>query len=323
MTRRALIWTSLSAAVVLGLPAVTAYLLRDPTPRFVARRSSLAQVVTSPTTVEDGYAYTPVRLTAKSGLAVDLVVRRAESDSGRTLPLAVILGGHLAGREAARILGDTRRVAVAALSYPFSGDVRPSAATFLREIPKIREAFLDTPPAMMLALDYLLQLPDVDTTRVEGIGVSLGAPFMTVAGAMDPRFTRVWAIHGSGGSYTPLELNMRKSIPFAPLRIAAAGIADVIIAGPRLDPSRWVGRIAPRKFMMVNASQDERMPRAQVDELFRNAGQPKEMVWMSGGHVHGDVATITRLVDIVMARVRSDPHGVTASNLRAARSGAD
>ena len=55
---------------------------------------------------------------------------------------------------------------------------------------------------------------------------------------------------------------------------------------------------------MVNASADERMPRAQVDELFRSAGQPKEMIWMSGGHIHGDVATITRLVDIVMARVR-------------------
>ena len=312
MTHRVLIWISLSAAAVLGLAGTTAYLLRDPTPRFVARRSSLAQVVTSPTTVESGYVYTPVRLIAKSGLAVDLVVRRAVADTDRTLPLAVILGGHLAGREAARMLGDTHGVAVAALSYPFAGDVRPGAATFLREIPKIRSAFLDTPPAAMLALDYLLQLPNVDTTRVEGIGVSLGAPFMVVAGAMDARFTRVWAIHGSGGSYAPLELNMRKSIPFAPVRIAAAGIADVIIAGPRLDPSRWVARIAPRKFMMVNASGDERMPRAQVEELFQSAGQPKEMVWMSGGHVHGDVATITRLVDIVMARVRPDPRSTMA-----------
>jgi hypothetical protein len=304
MTRRASIWVVLSVGVVLGLVGMTVFLLRDPTSRFVKRRSSLERVVTSPETVEAGYVFTPVRLIAKSGLAVDLVVRRAVSDSGKTLPLAVILGGHLAGRDAARMLGDTRGVVVAALSYPFRGDVRPSAATFLSQIPKIRSAFLDTPPAIMLGLDYLLQVPNVDLTRVEGIGVSLGAPFMTVAGAIDSRFTRVWAIHGSGGSYSPLELNMRKSIPFAPLRIAAAGIADVIIAGPRLDPSRWAGRIAPRTFMMVNASADERMPRAQVDELFRSAGEPKEMIWMSGGHVHGDVATITRLVDIVMARVR-------------------
>jgi hypothetical protein len=134
--------------------------------------------------------------------------------------------------------------------------------------------------------------------------VSLGAPFVVVAGALDPRFTRVWAIHGSGGSYAPLEMNMRRTIHFAPARIAAAAIADLIIAGPRLDPSRWVDRIAPRTFMMVNATADERMPHAQVEELFRSARAPKEQIRMSGGHVHGDSATITRLVHIVMSRVR-------------------
>jgi dienelactone hydrolase len=298
-------WVALSVGgVVLALGILTAYLLRDPLPRFAERRSSLAEVRTSGAATENGYIYTPARVVAKSGLAVDLVVRRAVEDTGRTLPLAVILGGHLTGREAARMLGDTRGVLVAAVSYPFDGDVRPAATTFLREIPKIRGAFLDTPPALMLTLDYLLRLPGVDTTRVEGIGVSLGAPFAVVAGALDPRFTRVWAIHGSGGSYAPLEMNMRRTIHFAPVRIAAAAIADVIIAGPRLDPSRWVDRIAPRTFMMVNATADERMPHAQVEELFLSARAPKEQIQMSGGHVHGDSATITRLVHIVMSRVR-------------------
>lgn len=298
--RRAL----LAGGAVIVVALLTGFLLRDPASRFAKRRSSLAQVVTSPTTIEGGYAYTPARLVASSGLAVDLVVRRAVQDSARTLPVAVILGGHLTGSEAARMLGDTRGVVVAAVSYPFDGDVRPSATTFLRQIPKIRAAFLDTPPALMLTLDYLFKLPGIDTSDVEGIGVSLGAPFAVVAGALDPRFTRVWAIHGSGGSYAPLEMNMRRSIHFAPLRAAAAAIANVIISGPRLDPSRWVDRIAPRTFVMVNASSDERMPRAKVEDLYRSAGEPKEQIWMSGGHVHGDSATITRLVDIVMSRVR-------------------
>jgi hypothetical protein len=85
---------------------------------------------------------------------------------------------------------------------------------------------------------------------------------------------------------------------------AAAAIADVIIAGPRLDPSRWAGRIAPRAFMMVSASDDERMPRAQVQELFRSAREPKQQIWMPGVHVHGDSATISRLVQIAMSHVR-------------------
>ena len=288
--------------LILGMGVV--YLLRDPLPRFRERRSSLASVVAGETTIEDGFALTPAHLTAKSGLALDLVVRRAIVDSGRTLPLAVILGGHYKGREAARMLGDTRGVVAVALSYPFTGDPRPDAATFLREIPKIRAAFLDTPPAIMLALDYLRRLPDVDTTQVEAIGVSLGAPFVCIAGALDQRFTRVWSIHGSGGSYVPLEANMRRSIPFAPLRALAAGISNVIIDGPRLDPVRWVGRIAPRPFMMVNAEGDERLPRPAVDKLYAAAREPKELIWMPGIHVHGDSATIHRLVEIVMSRMR-------------------
>jgi len=217
----------------------------------------------------------------------------------------VILGGHHTGRNAVRLLGDTRGTVVAALSYPFTGDPRPDALTFLRDIPKIRAAFLDTPPAIMLALDYLLKRHDVDTTHVEAVGVSLGAPFMCIAGALDPRFTRVWVLHGSGGSYAPLEQNIRRSVP-APLSALAAGIANVILAGPRLAPEHWVTRIAPRPFMMVNAEGDERLPRSSVEELFRTALPPKEAIWMSGAHVHADTATVRKLADIVLARVRGD-----------------
>lgn len=281
-----------------------AYLLRDPLPRFRERRSAIASVVPGPAAVEGGYVLTPTRLVATSGLAVEFVVRRAVADSGRQLPLAIILGGPLTGREAARLVGDTRGIAVAAISYPFAGNPRPDAATFLREIPQIRAAFLDTPPAIMLALDHLLRLPGIDTSRVEAIGVSLGAPFVCIAGAIDRRITRVWVIHGSGGSYQPLEANMKRTIHFAPLRIVAAAVANVIISGPRLDPVRWVGRIAPRSFVMVNATDDERLPRSAVDALYQAARPPKERLWMSGTHVHGDSATISRLVEIVTPRIR-------------------
>jgi dienelactone hydrolase len=293
------------AATSLGFAGV-AYLLRDPLPHFQARRSALASVTEGATITDSAYVLTPVRVTASSGLAVDLMLRRPRADSGRQLPLAVILGGHYTGRKAVDRLGDTPGVAVAALSYPYTGDPRPDAVTFLRDIPKIRAAFLDTPPAVMIALDYLWRQPGIDTTRVEAIGVSLGAPFMTIAGALDPRFARVWVLHGSGGSYVPLEANMKRNIPIPPVRALAAGIANVIINGPSLDPVHWVDRIAPRPFMMVNATEDERLPRRAVDALYANAREPKEIVWMSGRHIHSDRETIQRLVGIVMSRMRGD-----------------
>jgi predicted alpha/beta hydrolase len=286
--------------------AGTLVLLRDPRPRIRERRSGIASVAHGTSSIENGYRLTPIRLTATSGLTVDLLLRRAVDDSGRRLPLAVILGGHRTGRRSAQMVGNTRGVLVAAMAYPFTGNSRPDALTFLREIRLIRGAFLDTPPAIMLALDYLLSRPDVDASRVEAVGVSLGAPFVCIAGALDDRFTRVWAIHGSAGSYAPLEVNMRRTIAFAPLRIPAAAIANILISGPRLDPARWVGEIAPRPFVMVSAQDDERMPRASVDALYRSAREPKELIWMAGSHVHGDSATITALVEIVMSRVSRD-----------------
>jgi hypothetical protein len=303
--RRRSIIAGATLLVALIVVASAAYLLRDPLPHFVMRRSTLDFAIRGADIVERGYELTPVRLVATSGLAVELVIRRDVADSGRLLPLAIILGGPNTGRETARLVGDTHGIVVAAISYPFAGNPRPDAATFLREIPAIRGAFLDTPPAIMLALDHLLRLPGVDTSRVEAIGVSLGAPFVCIAGAIDQRITRVWAVHGSGGSYLPLEVNMQRTIRFAPLRVVAAAIANVIISGPRLDPVRWVGRIAPRPFVMVNATGDERLPRSAVDALYNAAREPKERLWMTGVHVHGDSATISRIVEIVAPRIRA------------------
>jgi hypothetical protein len=292
-----------AALFVGGLAACVLYLLRDPRPRFAERRSSLASVVESEPVVEGASSFQDVTLTATSGLQVRINVRRQLADSGRELPGVVILGGHVTGATAARLVGETPGIAVAAVSYPFTGNPKPGTATFLREIPKIRGAFLDTPPALMLVMDYLHRRSDVDTGRIDAVGVSLGAPFVTIAGALDPRFSRIWALHGSGGSYAPLEASMRRTIKFGPLRAVAATIANVLISGPRLAPEKWAAGISPREFVMVNATGDERLPRESVEALYAGAAEPKEIIWMDGRHIHADAETIQRLVSIVMARV--------------------
>lgn len=296
-----------------------AYLLRDPMPHFVERRSALAGVEAQPPIVDGEYVLQVVRVTGTSGLTVDLTVRHGPGGGGR-LPLVLVLGGHRTGRDAVRLLGHTKGAVVAAMSYPFGGSHRPDPLTFVREIPMIRQAFLDTPPAVMLVLDYLLTLPEVDTTRVEAVGVSLGAPFVTIAGALDERIDRVWAIHGSGGSYAPLEVNMRRSIPWAPVRWVAAALANVLAAGPRLAPDEWVAQIAPRPFVMINAMDDRRVPREHVQRLFDAAREPKELIWTTGGHVRSDSAVIAPLVKIVWDRVIADTErAASAGELRRPR----
>jgi hypothetical protein len=56
---------------------------------------------------------------------------------------------------------------------------------------------------------------------------------------------------------------------------------------------------------MINALDDERLPRSTVDALYQAAGEPKEQLWMTGVHVHGDSATISRIAEIVVPRIRA------------------
>ena len=173
----------------------------------------------------------------------------------------------------------------------------------LLQVPAIRRAVLDTPPAVMLAIDYLSSLPDVDPTRIEGVGVSLGAPFMVIAGALDPRIGRVWSIHGAAGVYGLLEANLRRAIPAAPPRAAVAGLASLLVAGPRMAPERWAPRIAPRPFVMVNATHDVQMPRPLVESLYASAVEPKSMIWIPGGHVRSRPEIVRPLIDTVLGRM--------------------
>ena len=298
-----------------GGALLVAAALRDPTPRFLARRSHLVSATEGPAVAVDGHWVQPVRVAAASGLVVDLLLKRpVETDGGARAPttgarrpLIVLLGGHNTGRDAVRLIPATRGAVIASLSYPYRGEHRVKGLQVVRHVPAIRDAVLDTPPAIMLALDYLLDRRDVDPRRVEGVGVSLGAPFMVIAGALDPRLTRVWAIHGSAGSYGPLEANLRRSLPSAPARATVAGLASLLISGPRLAPERWAGRIAPRPFVMLNARDDEQMPRVLVDRLYASAREPKAMIWMPGGHVRSRPEVVRPLIDTVLARVLATP----------------
>jgi dienelactone hydrolase len=275
---------------------------------MLARRSGLADVAEGPVVIDGNHELRDVRLRAVSGLEVELTIKRPISGDDQTRrPLAVVLGGHRRGRNAVQFIPDAGAMIVAALSYPYAGEPRPDALKFVKDIPNIRQAFLDTPPAIMLALDYLLMQPDVDPTWIELVGVSLGGPFVTIAAALDERISRVWVVHGSAGSYGPLEVSMRREIPVPGVRHAAAALSALIINGPSMAPEHWAYRVAPRAFVMVNARSDERMPRKLVERLFDGAREPKTMVWLPGGHVRSNAAVLKPLVDTVVAMMAHQP----------------
>jgi hypothetical protein len=294
----------LLALGTLGLLVLERLLLADPEPGMLARRGTLASVEEQWTRSAGGYRTQGLRLESTSGLAFEMALKRPLQDPHARRPLVVLLGGHRTGRDAVELVEDTGGTVLAALSYPYDGNHGVKGLAVLAAAPAIRRAVLDTPPAAMLALDWLLVQPFVDPARVELVGVSLGAPFAVIAGALDPRFGRVWSIHGAGEPARLIEHNLVRRLPFAPLRglvVRAAAAAGCL---PRLAPERWVARIAPRPFVMINGSDDDKLPPECVGALWAASRPPAELSWVEGGHVRPKKEELVReLVARVVARI--------------------
>ncbi len=305
LRRRALAATAwiAGALVALLVGGLTWLRFDDPVPRFGARRGHVARVERDSQTVEDGHRLERVTLRSSSGMTVQMLIKRPLSET--PAPLVVILGGHVTGRDAARLIPDTQGRVVVALSYPYLGPHRMKGLEVLRWAPDIRQALVDTPPAIQLSLDWLLQQPWVNAREVHGIGASLGTPFMVVAAARDLRITHLWSVHGAGRSRGLLTHNAKANVPtvLAPL---AGFLADIIVAGPWLTPERWVAQVAPRPFIMLNALDDEKLPRADIEALYTAARQPKSITWFPGGHVLRSRPEVVRaLVTTVLDRMRA------------------
>ena len=117
-----------------------------------------------------------VHLVSSSGLEVDMRVFRPDYDGRRKLPVLLMLGGYRTGKDAVDLVGDPQGIAYAAIDYPYHGEQALSRfAGSVAAIPAVQRAFLDSPPAVLMALNWLLEQPWADEQRIELAGVDVGA----------------------------------------------------------------------------------------------------------------------------------------------------
>ena len=231
-------------------------------------------------------------LRADSGLQVTLRVIR-EIAAEKKLPVLLILGGHRTGSDAASLFGDVGERAVVALDYPYTGPEKVRGILpVARTIPLARQAFRDTPPAVSLVLDWLLQQSWVDPAQVVIVGASLGVPFATLAAARDARIRGAILVHGAADNELWLKAQVARRTSLKILHKPFAVLLHWLAYGPTFDTRRNIALIAPRPVLIVGAREDERTPAGQTELLYAAAGQPKWLRWTEGAHVDPDHAQV-------------------------------
>jgi dienelactone hydrolase len=251
---------------------------------FDERRGNIEDVTVADSVTADGQLSAFVTLRSDTGLSISFRVIRYRSDE--PLPVLLVLGGHRTGSDAVDLFGNVGRRAVVALDYPYDGPEKVKGiGAVVKTIPLARQAFLDTPPAVSLVLDWLLEEPWVDSGQLMIVGASLGVPFAATAAARDARISGAILVHGAADNRLWLETQVARRIDIKFLHRPLGTILYWLAYGPVLNTPQRIAQISPRPVLIVGARNDERTPAGQTELLFAAAREPKLLRWTDGRHI--------------------------------------
>ncbi|MBN1164499.1 MAG: hypothetical protein JXB45_07965 [Candidatus Krumholzibacteriota bacterium] len=275
-------------AVLAGLSLILAALYgtgewfrrRDYREKFARARGKLSAVEEKVDARRGGFIFQTVELASDSGIKVSARLK-APGGGGGSFPALVILGGLRTGSRTIEYLEGSDGLVLLALDYPYGGKKeRLGFLEFLGALPRIHRAVLETVPAVMLGVDYLLTRDDVASDRILLAGGSLGALFAPAALAADERLAGGAILFGAGDIERLVRHNLRTPFWLA----VPAGWACGVLTSP-IEPLKYAADISPRPLFILNGRGDPRIPARCAQLLQEAAGEPKTVKWIDAGHL--------------------------------------
>jgi fermentation-respiration switch protein FrsA (DUF1100 family) len=163
-------------------------------------------------------------------------------------------------------------------------------------------------------IDYLLTRPDIAAGRIYLCGASYGAITGSTAAAFDPRIRAVVLTYGGGSIRKMLGAEeIAKELGYwrFPAQVFAWYFGSVF------DPTKYVGRIAPRPVLLQNGKQDTVVAPAAAKALQDAAREPKTVIWYEGDHLGKtsalDIPLVTRVLHDALVFIQEQDAKIVAS----------
>ena len=140
------------------------------------------------------------------------------------------------------------------------------------------------------AAAWLSAQQEVDANQLGIFGISLGGITASLAASAEPRFTKVCPLLAGGDLSQILRASNEKHIASARQRWLDQGrsLDDLSSLMKTIDPCTYLHTNqtptdCPRQVLMLNAANDEVIPRVCTDQLWQAFGRPP-IVWYNCGH---------------------------------------
>jgi dienelactone hydrolase len=191
-----------------------------------------------------------------------------------------------------------------AFKLPYYGERGPA------EGPKV---MADNPKLLLDALaqgladirrtvDLLAARPEIDPERIGIMGISLGGITAGTAAGVEPRLHRTMMILAGGDVQTIIH-HARETRDLSRLirELPAGDRAQVERIIVEVDPLRHAADLRPRavqgKVLMVNAAEDEVIPRACTEKLADALGIREKVRWLDGLGHYTAIAALPQVLD--------------------------
>ena len=264
---------------------------RDYREEFAAMRGQLGRVELIDEETRDGYIYRSIRSRSSTDILFSARLKIPEKTE-KPLPAIIILGGLRTGSMTVDYIREAPDMVIMAIDYPYEGKKENISVTeFMLALSDIHRAVLNTPPAVILGVDYLRTSDYVNADRITLIGGSLGAFFVPAVMAADTRIDAAAILFGAGD----LQALIRNEIdmPF-PLPNLGSWAASVLLAP--VEPLKYIADISPRPVFILNGRSDHRIPMELAEKLHEKAKEPKEIVWIEAEHLNVKTEEFPRMV---------------------------
>lgn len=133
------------------------------------------------------------------------------------------------------------------------------------------------------ATAWLAARPEVDSRQLGIFGISLGGITAALAATAEPKLQNVCLLL-AGGSIAQAGWNSKEARPLREQWLAQGKTREDFIEILRVvDPVTYAAAAREKRILMLNATDDEVIPKVCTEALWTALGQP-EIKWYSGGH---------------------------------------